>query len=445
MRGAGARVGVLLAVALLAPSLGRAQPPAVAQPAPSGVDAAEAGMVRATFDDAVRRALARNPNVIVATEEIRRVDAIVRQVRALSLPTLYGNVVYGRLDADRILGGGPTARVIAAADAVSINGIFTLPLVQTRGWVAWAHARENVGVTRLTAADVRRQVALATARAYLTVMAAKRVLEVMQRARVTAKAHYDYAHARRQGGVGNRIDEVRAAQELATDEAQVESAEANVVRAREALGVLLGVEQAVDTADEPALATAPSFAAALEDAERQRSDVRAARARLRLAENVYHDTWADFMPSLTVQFQPFYQNPASLTLPTTGWQATFALSVPFYDGGLRYGLRRERAALTVEARATLEGTVRQARADVRTAYEAARRAEAALVAAKQAAKLSRDALDLATLAYRAGATTNIEVIDAERRARDAGTTAAIAEDNAQQARIDLLASSGRFP
>ena len=38
-----------------------------------------------------------------------------------------------------------------------------------------------------------------------------------------------------------------------------------------------------------------------------------------------------------------------------------------------------------------------------------------------------------------------EVIDAERQARDAETQAAIAEDTARQARLDLLAASGRFP
>ena len=61
------------------------------------------------------------------------------------------------------------------------------------------------------------------------------------------------------------------------------------------------------------------------------------------------------------------------------------------------------------------------------------------------AKLAREALDLANRAYRAGATSNIEVIDAERRARDADTAAVIAEDNVRQARLDLLAAAGQFP
>ena len=54
-------------------------------------------------------------------------------------------------------------------------------------------------------------------------------------------------------------------------------------------------------------------------------------------------------------------------------------------------------------------------------------------------------LMIATMAYKAGATTNLEVIDAARSARDADTAAAQAEDLSRQARLDLLVASGRFP
>jgi len=81
----------------------------------------------------------------------------------------------------------------------------------------------------------------------------------------------------------------------------------------------------------------------------------------------------------------------------------------------------------------------------RVAFESVKRAEAALASAVNAARLARSALDLASLAYRAGATTNLEVIDAERAAHAADTAAAVAKDQAGQARIDLLAASGRFP
>ena len=56
-----------------------------------------------------------------------------------------------------------------------------------------------------------------------------------------------------------------------------------------------------------------------------------------------------------------------------------------------------------------------------------------------------EVLKITDLAFRAGATTNIELIDAQRRARDADTAAALAEDRVRQSRLDLLVALGRFP
>jgi len=73
------------------------------------------------------------------------------------------------------------------------------------------------------------------------------------------------------------------------------------------------------------------------------------------------------------------------------------------------------------------------------------RADLALASARDAARLAKRAMELSTIAYKAGATTNLEVIDAARSARDADTAAAQAEDLSRQARLDLLVASGRFP
>ena len=157
------------------------------------------------------------------------------------------------------------------------------------------------------------------------------------------------------------------------------------------------------------------------------------------------DGWTDYMPLLNGVFQPFYQNPPGLTTPRTGWQAQVILAVPIYDGGLRYGLHDERDAIAGEAKLDYSGALRQAKSDVRVAFEEVRRADEALKAANGAADVAKKALELANQAYQAGATSNLELIDAERRARDAETQAAIAEDAARQARLDMLAASGAFP
>lgn len=389
--------------------------------------------------EAIQQALVRNPSAQVAYAEVRRADALIEQARSASLPLLVGTATYARLDSDRTLND----RVIASANQLSATATLSVPLVAPKPWAQWSHAVDNLDAQRATASEVRRAVAVAVGRAYLTVVAQKRVLDAAEHARDAAKGHFDFAHQRLAGGVGNRIDEVRAQQELAADEANVEQQRVGLARAREALGVVVGAQGPID-AREPNLQVAAEPQAAMRDAER-RTDVVAAGAHVQAAERVVRDDWTDYAPYLTGVAMPFYQNPPSLVMPLTGWQAQLVLTLPLYDGGLRYGQWKERDELRSEARANLDATLRQARSDVRTAFEELRGADAALAKAREAADLAHRALDLAELAYRAGATTNIEVIDAERRARDAETAAAVAEDGARQARLDLLAATGRFP
>lgn len=435
---------VLLAVLSLA-SIAHAQSPAqsVTSSTPDPTAATRAALPAAaalSFDEAIRQSLLRNTSAVVAEGEVRRAEAIARETRAGWLPTLNGYVTYTRLDHDRLLSG----RVISPANQLAANLTLAVPLIVPQSWAASSRAADQIDLMRSSHADVQRQVALAVARAYLLVVSQKRVLEVSENARVTADAHFEYSRIRHEGGLGNRVDLVRAEQELATDEGIVETTRTALVRAREALGLLIGLRTAVD-AVEPSLGTPPPLPQAQTEAESRRTDVQLLRDRLHAAQHSESLNWTAYVPLLTAMAQPFYQNPPTLTYPLTGWQAQLVLTVPFYDGGLRYGQADERAALTMEARASLEGGLRQARSEVRAAFDTAMRAEASFEAAQRAARLAAQALDLATIAYRAGATSNLEMIDAERRSRDAAIQAAVAEDSLRQARLDLLAASGRFP
>jgi outer membrane protein TolC len=431
---------VAVAAAVLGLALGspaRAQTPAVAPPAESAQPTAP----RITLGQAIQRALAQNVSIVVALEEIRRAEALVREARSQSLPTLTGTGIYTRLDHDRTL----QDRILLAKDQISANATLVVPLIVPQRWASWSHASTNVKTARASAEDMKRQIAVAVARAFLTVISQRHVVDVNQHALKTAKAHYDFAHTRLGGGVGNRIDDVRAEQQMAVNLSQLETSYAALARAREALGILLGDQGPLDAVEDIPLPAAPPLSVALEESTTKRPDVAANRARLEAAEQVRKDDYTDYLPFLVGNIQPFYQHPETFTQPSTGWQAQLILTVPFYDGGLRYGLADERQSLSAEAKAQYEAIVRQARSDVRVAFEAVKRAEAALAAAVDSARLARSALDLVTLAYRAGATTNLEVIDAERAAHTADTAAAVAEDQAGQARIDLLAASGRFP
>jgi len=412
---------------------------------PSLCLAQEAAPVRAlSFTEVVQQAIARNPSAQKAVAEERRLEALVQQTRAASLPTLSFNATYTLLDGDRTL-PAPSTTVISGQNQIFGNFLVAVPVVAPSAWARWSHAAENVDVQALNVADTNRVVALSAARGYLNVFALKRLLEVSTIARDNATAHYEFAKSRLAGGVGTTLDEARAEQEANSAEVQVQNSKIILERAREALGVIVGENAAIDVKEEPSLQSPESIEAALRDAQTARSDVRLAHGRVDAAKHVERDTWTEYMPLVSVVFEPFYQNPPTLTFPQTGWQAQALLTLPLFDGGYRYGERHERRALVDEARADLDGTLRQAGSDVRVAFQEVRTSDDALKAARRASEAAARALALATTAYKAGAVTNLEVIDAERQARDASTQVTIAEDIARQARLDLLAASGHFP
>jgi outer membrane protein len=394
-----------------------------------------------TLADAVRLALARNLAARVADAEVARAEALVVEARSSYLPSVGATAAYTRLEADRTVAG----RLALAADTFTAALTATVPLLAFKARAQARRAGDTADVARFAAGDTRRALALSVGRAYLTVLAQQRIVEVSERARAVAAAHVDFARARLAGGLGNQVDELRAEGELAVDESRLAAARAGLTRAREALGLLVSGDGALDAAGDPALAEPPAADVAMAEAPARRADVAEARRRLSAADAAREDDWTDYAPVLGVVGQLIFTAPQIDPTPRLGLQGQLALTVPIYDGDLRVGQQRERAVNQLEARDGLDATLRQARSEVRTALDESLRAQEALDAARRAATLAQRELDLVTVGYRAGASSSLEVIDAERRARDAATDAVVAEDAVRQARLDLLAASGRFP
>jgi multidrug efflux system outer membrane protein len=327
-------------------------------------------------------------------------------------------------------------------------------------------------VSQRAADEARRQIGVATAQAYLAVIAQRRVVDLNERARDNAKAHYDYANQRYEGGIGSRLNALRAQQALSGDEARVEEARLAVRRAQEALGVLIAADGPVDAANEPDFAAAdatpavsgpstvsgppvisgppavsgPPVAGGLQASEfAGRTDILQLIARQTAAERVVSDSWKERLPSVSALFTPQLLAPAGLFNQSRSWRASVVFAVPLFDSGLRKGRERERVALVDAVRAERANIERQAASEVRTAREAIQSTDRALARARDAAAQANEVVRITDVAFREGATTNIEVIDAQRGARDAETAAVIAEDAARRARLELLVSTGRFP
>jgi outer membrane protein TolC len=403
---------------------------------------------RVTFDEAIQRAVKNNPSAAIAAAGILRAEALLMETRSASRLQVNGNVTTTTLNGSVEFDGStvtPRNQLGASLDV-------RMPLYAPARWARTAQADEARHVAEASAEDVRRQTALATADAYLTVFARRRVVEANVLARESARAHFDLARELQERGSGSRLNQLRAQQELSLDETLVEAAQLGVYRAQEALGVLLVAAGPVDVADEPIFPTPPDVAGAAApgaaDLDRpllERIDLKLFAAEQHLAERVLGDSGKDRLPFLEAAFQPSTSWPSQLFFPQNRWQFLLQLSVPIFDSGLRQGAKLERQAAVDVSRATMARALTAARSEVRAARESISSSERTLASARAAAEQAKAVVSIVNVSFRAGGATNIEVVDAERRARDADTVVAIAEDSLRRARLDLLTALGRFP
>jgi outer membrane protein TolC len=394
---------------------------------------------RVTFEQAVQRAILGNPTVAQAVAGILRADAILRQTRSFSLPVLTASVTTDTISPVAEFEG---TRIIPRTQVTS-NLLLTVPLIVPVEWAQRNQAEDQVRVAEQNVVEVKRQIALAAADAYLNVLALKRVVDLNVVARDTAGAQATYSRQRFEGGLGSRLNLVRAEQEVSINEARVEAAVFAVRRAQEALGVLLAAAGPVDAMDEPMLDVPPPEGD--EAAVAARPDVQLAVLREAAAARVVRDSWRERLPSVSGFFDPRWVSPAGLFAEPASVSAGVRLSVPLFDSGDRSGRKRQREAELSVVSLERELIERQARSEVRTAREAIASTDRAVVSARRAATQAGEVVRITDVAFRAGATTNIEVIDAQRVARDNETSAVIAEDAARRARLDLLVATGRFP
>jgi HAE1 family hydrophobic/amphiphilic exporter-1 len=404
-------------------------------PAPTAAIAPMPQVTAMEFDAAIDRAIAQNPTVAQAATAIARAETLLQLSRAGTLPTASLAFSNTTLDSERGFNGSVTQ----PQNQTTLSGNITVPILQPARWAAVNQARDQVAVATATVADVRRQIAVATAQAYLAVIAQRRQVDVAERAITNANQHLDYARKRLQAGAGTRLNELRAQQEVTGNIARLEAARLALRRAQEALGALLVAGGPVDAGAEPVLDLPPTSDIST------RTDVQLQQAQIKAAERIVTDSRRDWWPTGNFSFDPSYVTPSGLFQPSKTWRATFSFVQPLYEGGQRKALVAQRKVNLSAAQLALAVIENQANADVRIARVSVESnvtiAETSRLSAQQAAEV----LAITNNAFELGATTNLEVIDAQRSLRDAEAAAVMADDAVRQARLLLLVALGRFP
>jgi outer membrane protein TolC len=408
----------------------------------------------ASWDEALRLIRAQSPDYISSAEAVRRASAQREIALAAVLPTVQaqGAYVHQFLSPLRAtlagLIGPPAAStslvpfpvVTPPENTFLAGGTVSWNVVNPRGIYGVGTADRAIEAEQLNFEDRRRQIAASVVDAMLATLAAARVAELN---RVGLRASLDrlkLTRARLEYGQGTELDVDRAQQDVAASRSAVLSGDEALRRSREALGVLLGSSVAMAPpagADLESFETAVARTCHLNDDIERRPDVAAARQRLEVAQRAVTDADLMFVPSLGLSSQLQYSSQPVIA-PNTTWSVGGVVNVPIYDGGVRYGARKDAVAALEQARQALVAK----RLAAIVASTQARRAVSVFGHERDVAREQRDLaarIDGRTRdGYSRGLGTSLDLVISAQALRQAEIDLAILEFQVDDARANAV-------
>ena len=160
---------------------------------PPAAPAAGAVVEQLSFEEAVARAVERNPSVGEASQAILQAKSLLDRTRTVFYPLVYGDVGTAILDDARGFNGS----IVTPQTQTRFSATVSYALLDAVRWANRSQARDRVRTSQVAADQTRQQVAVAAASAYLAVIAAERQRDITERNLETARALEDYARARR--------------------------------------------------------------------------------------------------------------------------------------------------------------------------------------------------------------------------------------------------------
>lgn len=398
---------------------------------------------RITLSDAIRRATQLDPNYVQALGQIdnaewgRRAARLAFVIPSISIgldATKYSSAFFN-LGLGEPRSTSVTSRVSASYELFSLRKISDLTLT-------------SAGLQSAQAGELRQRflTAFSTEADYYDVLANEELLRVASERVQRAEEQLGVTRARVVSGAAVQSDSLQLLLEVTR--ARVDSLRQGSALsvARLQLGRRVGAPgpvAAIPLDSAPPLELPVTLPEAVTAALEQGPQYRTARANERAAAAALRSERGEYLPRLTVSAanqrfdDTFFPNAASISSITLG------VSLPIWDGGAReLAISQARVNRDV-SRAILGDLERAARRDVTEAYEAYTTAIASINLSNTAVLVARENFRVQDLRYRGGATTILELIEAQLNLSQAEADLVRARYSARLALAGLEAILGR--
>jgi outer membrane protein TolC len=322
-----------------------------------------------------------------------------------------------------------------------------VPVFNGRVFPAIATAWQRVDVARLDETQQRQELLLAVASTYYSGVQLMELAKVAFRTAQNTRDHAIEAQARFEAGQIQRSASVRARVDALRADEEVRRAVYSYLSTKSQLAQLTGRRDTafeLEEPREPPPEIQGDLRELMERALRERPEMAAARANVEIAARLKTDAWAQFLPTLAFIATGRYNSQADFEGNHLSWALTLALTLPLYDGGLRYVALKDADSRTREARAQersrsarIEDELRRARLDLESARALRAQAEQTLLYARENERLVR-------AQFEAGTATQVEVSDAESALFQSEATAIQQRLAVQLAALRVAKSVGAF-
>jgi outer membrane protein TolC len=409
-----------------------------------------AGKMLNNWKDALGFIMSRSTDLATALQEVEKAEGSARIALAAALPTITGTLtVTGQLITGQFISMANGVTISTPAPATNPTMLAQLtavqPILAPRAWYAIKTAQMTVSSNKLTVEDKKRTIFTGVASAIISVFTAERTAEINRNGLKSALSVLELTNRQFRLGTATKLDVVRAEQSAATARAALVSGDEALRQAREALGLALGFPEAYGVPPTISLneieGTVKNICAP--SPLEERADIKKARNDIEIAKRGITDVWLQYSPTATLSSTASLSNTQQATSGHKGaWNLVGVLTVPIWDGGVRYGNMRIARATHEEAKITLEAQMRAANLQIAQALRSVNVAEQARVVSEAARDYAKELARLTMAAYQLGTATNFDLVNTEQTWRAAELDLIVKEFAVIQAKLQaLLATS----
>ena len=374
-----------------------------------------------TLEDAWSEALLSHRQIAAASAEREAADIEVERARSARMPQLGIDTAYTQLDTAPgfSLAGLTTGPIFDGDDYLSAGARLSVPLYAGGGINAGIAAAESgAKMAEGQLATVTQDIKLAVAEHYVGVLRAESAVEVAKSNVVSLETQTSDSLNRVEVGAVPQNDYLASSVTLANARQRLLAAENSLDYARAAYNRMLGRPLAATVSLDPAidvdglLRSDAGLQALIDRARADRSELAALESRAHALRRQSDAARASARPQLALTGGYMFLENEFLT-DDEFWMAGVSLSWNLFDGGQsrkRSAALDQRADSVSHMRADLETMIAL---QVRQAWNDRDEAENRLAVAETAVEQAMENLRVVRNRYSAGASTNVEVLDAE--------------------------------